>query len=99
MAKKPNTKTHPKAAPPKKQYILAPTETEAGVVWLNSLPENVFRDKILAHLFRNMQKAGLLAWSENIHGRNDKGVDHLVVYVSDFGKRIIGIQAKSKTIT
>ncbi|HEY1661696.1 MAG TPA: hypothetical protein VGI03_04695 [Verrucomicrobiae bacterium] len=82
-----------------KQYVLAPTETDAGVFWLNSLTEVFFRDQVLEHLFRKMEKENVLAWYSNIHGRNDKGVDFLLVVNSDFGQRIIGVQAKSKEVT
>lgn len=97
----PKTKTKKLPADQKKQFTIAKTETEAGIDWLNSLPENVFRDEILEELFRKMLKAGAIVWYQNIHGRNDKGVDFIVVIQSEFGmgSRVIGIQVKSKLMT
>jgi hypothetical protein len=83
----------------KKVYTLVATETEAGLTWLSSLTEDVFRDKVLEDLFRKMQKENAIVWYKNIHGRNDKGVDFLIVSNSDFGQRIVGIQVKSKEMT
>lgn len=93
-------KKSPKRKPldPQK-YTLLPTQTEAGVAWLSTLDELTFRDKILEHLFRKMQKEGQIEWFEKIHGRNDKGVDFLLVHQSELGRRILGIQVKSKPIT
>ena len=75
------------------------TETEAGVNWLNSLTEPEVRDRILVEMFRKMQAEGVIEGFENIHGRNDKGVDFLIALSSAFGRTISGIQVKSKPIT
>ena len=98
MAKKTPTKKSGKAKRCLPTSALK-TQTEAGVEWLNSLGEAEFRDDILEHLFRKMQKAGALEWYANIHGRNDKGVDFLLVEKTVLARRILGIQVKSKEIT
>ena len=46
-----------------------------------------------------MQSEGMIEGFENIHGRNDKGVDYLISHTSVFGSTIRGIQVKSKRIT
>lgn len=79
--------------------IIGATETEAGLQWLNSLPEDQFRDRILLEVFRKMQAEGDLEAFENIHGRNDKGVDYILLHRSAFGSTLRGIQVKSKRIT
>jgi len=86
--------------PPSQLLLLDITETEAGVGWLNGLPESEVRDRVLVELFRRMKAEGVIEDFENIHGRNDKGVDYLVASSSVFGGRTItGIQVKSKPIT
>jgi hypothetical protein len=92
-----NKRTH--ALPAKREQTLPTTDTEAGVQWLNSLSEPEFRDKILRDLLRRMQKAEVIEWFENIHGRGEKGVDYLVVERTELGRRVLGIQVKSKRIT
>jgi hypothetical protein len=91
----------PKPAKPTSQLLLLDiTETEAGVSWLNGLPEPEVRDRVLVELFRRMKAEGVIEDFENIHGRNDKGVDFIVASSSAFGGRTItGIQVKSKAIT
>jgi hypothetical protein len=79
--------------------LIGATETEAGLEWLNSLSEDQFRDRVLVELFRRMQAEGQIEHFENIHGRNDKGVDFLITFTSIFGMTIRGIQAKSKRMT
>jgi hypothetical protein len=79
--------------------LLQTTETEAGLEWLHSLPEDQFRDRVLQDLFRRMKSEGLIDGFENIHGRNDKGVDYLVASTSIFGSSFRGVQVKSKRIT
>src|ERR1700691_5225403 len=92
-------KTHKTIKKQKREIKFAPTDTNAGVNWLHSLDEAKFRDDILEHLFRKMKKQGAILGYQNIHGRNDKGVDYLVSDKNIFGSRIIGIQAKSKPIS
>ncbi len=79
--------------------LIETTETEAGLNWLNGLPEEFFRDKILMEVFHKMQADGAITAFENIHGRNDKGVDYIVSHNSVFGSSIRGIQVKSKRMT
>jgi len=80
--------------------LIETTETEAGLEWLRSMPEDQVRDRVLVELFRRMQSEGDLESFENIHGRNDKGVDFVVSYNSSvFGRTVKGIQVKSKRIT
>src|SRR5882724_10849689 len=90
-----------KTSPAKQQQLLIETtETEAGLEWLRSMTEDQVRDKLLVELFRRMKADGDLDNFENIHGRNDKGVDFIVSYNSSvFGRTIRGIQVKSKRIT
>lgn len=86
--------------PTSKLLLLDITETEAGIRWLNRLPEPEVRDRVLVELFCQMKAAGVIENFENIHGRNDKGVDFIVASSSAFGGRVItGIQVKSKPIT
>lgn len=75
------------------------TDTEAALSWLMRLDETMVRDKILEHLFKKMQRAGDILWYNNIHGRNDKGVDFLIVTENVLGSRVLGIQVKSQKIT
>jgi hypothetical protein len=95
MAKKKSLQSNPATQP----LLVLTTETEAGLEWLRSLPEDQFRDRILLEVFRRMQAEGAIQSFENIHGRNDKGVDYLVAHTSVFGSTIRGIQIKSKRIT
>ncbi|MEA3212911.1 MAG: hypothetical protein QOE70_5968 [Chthoniobacter sp.] len=75
------------------------SDTNAGESWLSSLTEPEFRDEILKQLFSKMKKAGVIDAFENIHGRNDKGIDYLLVETTILKRRIVGIQVKSKGIT
>lgn len=79
--------------------LLPSSETEAGLNWLNSLGEAEFRDRVLLELFRKMQAEGSLEGFENIHGRNDKGIDYIITFKSAFGPSLIGLQIKSKPMT
>ena len=79
--------------------LIGTTETEAGVEWLNGLKEPDVRDRILPDLFHRMQSEGKVDAFENIHGRNDKGVDFLVSSSSIFGQVVRGVQVKSKPVT
>jgi hypothetical protein len=88
-----------KRATSEQPLLIGATETEAGLEWLNSLPEDEFRDRVLLEVFRRMQSEGKIDAFENIHGRNDKGVDYLVAFKSVFENSVRGIQAKSKRIT
>jgi hypothetical protein len=86
MAKKPKNRKPP---PP---VVLTLSDTDAGVAWLNSLPESEFRDRVLENLFAKMKKGGLIETYKNIHGRYDKGVDYLVAQRTPIQRAIIGIQ-------
>jgi hypothetical protein len=88
-------------AKPKKErrVFLLKTDTAATVDWLYSLEESAFRDEILAHLYKKMLKVNAISWYDNIHGRNDKGVDFLLRIDAELGSRVVGIQAKSIKIT
>lgn len=88
-----------KSTPIKQPLLIGTTETEAGLEWLNRLPENEVRDRILTELFQRMQAEGVVEAFENIHGRNDKGVDFLVSSTSVFGPAVRGIQVKAKRLT
>jgi hypothetical protein len=85
---------------PSQLLLLDITETEAGIGWLNALQEPEIRDRIMVDLFRRMKSEGAIEDFENIHGRNDKGVDFIVASSTAFGGRTItGIQVKSKPMT
>src|SRR5258708_3729960 len=80
--------------------LIETTETDAGLDWLRSLSEDQVRDKVLVELFRRMQTESEIEAFENIHGRNDKGVDFIVSSNSSvFGRTVKGIQVKSKRMT
>ncbi|RYG58485.1 hypothetical protein EON80_27005, partial [bacterium] len=83
----------------KETFKLAQTDREAIQDWLKTLREDEFRDKILPDVFVGMKSAGLIESFKNIHGRNDKGVDFVVVENSPLSRRVIGIQVKSNKIT
>lgn len=55
------------------------SDTAAGIAWLKTLTEPTFRDEVLAQLLASMKKAGAVDAFQNIHGRNDKGIDYLIV--------------------
>src|SRR5260370_32147136 len=54
------------------------SDTVAGIARLKTLTEPVFRDQVLNHLFTRMKKDGAIDAFQNIHGRNDKGIDYLL---------------------
>jgi hypothetical protein len=88
-----------KPASPSHQLTLGITDTEAGIHWLSSLTEPEFRDSVLPQLFKAMKREDRISSFENIHGRNDKGIDLLVSPVDEFRPKLLGIQAKSKPIS
>jgi hypothetical protein len=89
-----------KSNPRKKEtFALAKTEHEAVKDWLNSLSEDEFRDKILPEIFKQMKSQKLLSDFQNIHGRNDKGVDYILFENGPLSHRAIGIQVKSCEMT
>jgi hypothetical protein len=75
------------------------SDSVAGEEWLAQLTEPEFRDRILSHLFTRMKKAALIESFQNIHGRNDKGIDYLIAERTSLHRRILGVQVKSKPIT
>lgn len=81
------------------QITVLPTDTDAVIDWLKSLKESEFRDKVLRDLFKALKSEGSIASYANIHGRNDKGVDYVIIEDGVFGRRIIGIQVKSIDVT
>ncbi len=87
----------PKKAAPAVEVTLS--DTAAGIAWLKTLTEPVFRDEVLNHLFTRMKKDGAIDAFQNIHGRNDKGIDYLLAETSALQRRVVGIQVKSKDIT
>lgn len=93
------TKHKAKGKPVHSSLTLSFTETAAGEEWLSGLNEPEFRDTVLKQLFVKMQKAEVIEAFENIHGRNDKGIDYLIVERTDLQRRVVGVQVKSKRIT
>src|SRR6266446_1109410 len=81
------------------ELTLAPTDLDAGLIWLDSLGEPKFRDSVLLELFRKMRDRGEISWFENIHGRLDKGVDYVLVAQSALERKVLGIQVKGKPIS
>lgn len=75
------------------------SDTAAGTAWLNSLTEPEFRDRVLNHVFSRMKKEGAIEAFQNLHGRNDKGIDYLLLESTALQRRIVGVQVKSKDIT
>ena len=81
------------------ELTLAPTDIDAGVMWLDGLGEPKFRDSVLLELFRKMRDRGEIEWFENIHGRMDKGVDYVLVTQTALERKVLGVQVKGKPIS
>ena len=70
-----------------------------GVDWLSQMTEPTFRDEVLKDLFTNMKKHGGISDFMYLHGRNEHGIDWIVIERGPLSDRYVGIQAKSKAIT
>lgn len=75
------------------------TQVSHGTEWLCQLNEPQFRDDILKELFSQMKSKGDIVDFLYTHGRNEHGIDWLVMERGGLSNRYVGIQAKSRLIT
>lgn len=94
---RPKKKTRKPQPKPKSIPVLA--DSTKGSEWLHQMAEASFRDEVLKDLFAHMKVEGKIGDFVNVHGRNEHGIDWIIEEYGEFANRLVGIQAKSRSIT
>ena len=82
---------------PKGTSIIA--DVTSGAQWLHQISEVDLRDQILKDIFTRMKTEKAIGDFIYTHGRNEHGVDWVVLEHGNLSDRFVGIQAKSRNIT